>query len=98
MFNRQRLAELEEVQRLLVAQADLHRGMIRLEFVSLKERLGWIGVARQSFQAGRPLFLAATALVGGVAATKWRKLARWVPAALSAWRWVRPLLARRSSR
>lgn len=82
------LTELQERKRLLILQADLHRALLRAECVSMHERLSWLNEARDKMRSASP-WLAVGAVAGGLlAASRWRKLAKWVPTALAAWRWV----------
>ena len=94
MFAQQQLNELAERRRLLVMEADLHRSLIGLERASLRERLASLQAAREKVATNRPLLIAGGAVAGLLAMRHWRKLARWVPAALSALRWVQSLKAK----
>ena len=87
MFAR-RLNDLAESKRLVVLEADLHRSLIGLECANLRARLD---SARAGIHSGGTWLLAGGAVVGVAAARHWRGLARWVPTALAAWRWVRAL-------
>ncbi len=88
MLYGQRLKELENTERLLIMQADVHRNLLRLESAALRDRLkrsvlgqGWLG--------SNP-WLALGALAGGfLAFRRWRDSARWVPVVVTVWRWVR---------
>jgi hypothetical protein len=88
MFKKQ-MTELAERRHLLVMEADLHRSLIGLERENLRSRLADLQAARE--QAGNisPLLIAGGAVAGLLAMRHWRKLARWIPAALTVLRWVR---------
>jgi hypothetical protein len=77
------------MQRLLVLESDLQRGLLRMETALLRERLGWLGEVRKSLPIGRPWLMVGAAVAGWFAVRHWRTAARWLPTALTAWRWVR---------
>ena len=78
--------DLAERKRLLVLQADLHRAVLRAEYVSVRARLSWLnGAGGQARSASRWL-AAGAAATGLLAAWRGRKLAGWIPAAITAWR------------
>ena len=91
MFANQQLNELAERRRLLVMEADLHRSLVGLERARLLERLPRMPAARGQVATNRPLLIAGGAVAGLLAMRHWRKLARWLPAALAAQRWVQSL-------
>jgi hypothetical protein len=88
MFAKQ-MTELAERRRLLVVEADLHRSLIGLERENLRARLTDLQTARERVAAGSPLLIAGGAVAGLLAVRHWRKLARWIPVALTVLRWVR---------
>lgn len=105
MFDDQRLRELEAAQDLLAVQSEAQRRLIRLEWDSLREESPWIGMLRRAAggrtavssaqTAGRsPWVVASAALAGLVAVRKWRTVIRWLPTAISLWRWSRRLFPR----
>ncbi len=81
--------ELAERRRLLVLEADLHRSLLDLECENLRARLAGLRAARERVAAGSPVLIAGGTVAGLLAVRHWRKLARWIPAALTALRWVR---------
>lgn len=80
-----RLNDLAERKRLNAMEAALHRSLVELECVSLRARLD---STQANVRAGNPWLIAGGAVAGLVAARHWRGLARWVPTALAAWRYV----------
>jgi hypothetical protein len=86
MFAQRQMNELAERRRLLVMEADLHRNLISLERESLHARIAALREARERVTSSKPLLLAGSAVAGLVAMRHWRKLARWIPAALTALR------------
>jgi hypothetical protein len=90
MFAKQ-LNDLAERRRLLVMEADLHRSLLDLERQNLRARLAGLRDARERVAAGSPLLIAGGAVAGLLAVRHWRKVARWIPAALTALRWVQSL-------
>jgi hypothetical protein len=90
MFAKQ-LNKLAERRRLLVMEADLHRSLLGLERQNLRARLADLRAARERVAAGSPLLIAGGAVAGLLAVRHWRKLARWIPSALTALRWVQSL-------
>jgi len=95
MFAEARLKELDEAKRLVVLQADVHRGLLQLESAVLREQLARLRSVGGTVTANRPLLIAGAAVAGLLAARHWRALARWVPSVLVAWRWWRRLRSRR---
>ena len=94
MFAKQQMIELAERRRLLVMEADLHRSLIVLERESLRVRLAGLQEAREKVASHSPLLIAGGAVAGLLAMRHWRKLARWLPAALTALRWAQSLKSR----
>lgn len=89
MSARKSLNELAERRRMLVLESDLHRNLIALDCQNLRARLtGW-SAARERMKAGGPWLAAGGAVAGVLAIRHWRKLARWIPTALIAVRWVK---------
>jgi len=79
MFSSSRLKELKERKRVLLAQADLHRELIGLESLQLRQRRD----AAQAFADRHRWWLYGGAALGGLLlAGKYRGLARLLPAAL----------------
>ena len=91
MCTQKQLNALAERRRLLALEADLHRSLILLERERLRSKLDWIHQARESVAAGGPWIAAGGAVAGLLAARHWRKLAKWIPAGLTALRWVKSL-------
>ena len=85
----QQLNELAEHRRRLVLEADLHRSLIGLERETLRARLAGWQAARERLLAGGPWLVAGSAVAGLVAVRHWRKLLRWMPAALTVVRWMK---------
>ncbi len=89
MLFRQRLKELEDAQQVLLVQAELQRTILRLEGAALRRRADQFSILGQSLSGGSPWLVAGAVLGGFLAFRRWRRAARWVPAALTAWRWLR---------
>ncbi|MBI5384512.1 MAG: hypothetical protein HZA90_07460 [Verrucomicrobia bacterium] len=87
------MKELDQAKRLVVLQADLHRHLLQLEAVALRERLAGLGAARATLKSPRPLLVAAGVVAGLLALRKGRALARWMRTAFTAWRWLRRFTA-----
>jgi hypothetical protein len=91
MSAQKELKSLAERKRLLRLEADLHRASLRAEIIRARERIEWVSQVRETI-TGNPLVLAGGgALAGFLALRNWRSLAKWAPAALSAWHWFRKL-------
>ncbi len=87
------LNDLAERKRLLRLQGDLHRALLQAEFTRARARVKWVNQARENI-TGNPLLLAGGgALAGFLALRNWRTLAKWAPAALSAWHWFKKFKA-----
>jgi hypothetical protein len=82
------MTEIKARKRLLVLQADLHRIALRAECANARSRLSWLDKIRDKVRSVSPSLAASTAVLGLLAAGRWRKLALWAPAVLAAWRWV----------
>lgn len=80
------LTELAERKRLLVLQSDLHRAVLRAECVSVQARFAWLNGARGQARSASRWLAAGAAATGLLAAWRGRKLAGWIPAAITAWR------------
>lgn len=91
MFAKQQLNELAERRELLLLEAELNRSVIGLECESLRARLADLQAARERVAAGGPWLVAGGAVAGLLAVRHWRKLAGWIPTALTALRWVQSL-------
>lgn len=94
MFAKQQLNELAARRQLLLLEADLHRSVIGLERESLRARFASLNEARERVAAGGPWLVAGGAVAGLLAVRHWRKLARWIPTALTALRWAQSLKGR----
>jgi hypothetical protein len=82
------MTEFDARKRLLVLQADLHRIALRAEWTNARSRLSWLGNIRDKVRSVSPWLAASTAVLGLLAAGRWRKLALWAPTVLAAWRWA----------
>lgn len=85
------MTELQVRKRLLILQCDLHRTLIRAESANLRAQLKWMGAAGQKAQVMKPWLKVGAAVLGLAAAWRGRRLARWAPVGLAAWRWWRGL-------
>lgn len=94
MLNGERLKELNASAELLVAQADLYRGLLRVDGASLEHRLGWLNRASATIRPVSPWLLGGAVAAGLIAMRGWSRAVRWLPAALSAWRLARTFLGR----
>jgi hypothetical protein len=86
MFAQRQMNELAERRRLLMMEADLHRSLIGLERESLRARIADLQAARERASSNSPWLIAGGAVAGLLALRHWRKLASWIPAALTALR------------
>jgi len=91
MFARRQLNQLAERKRLLAMEAELHRSLIGLGREELGSRLAGVQAMREQVFAKKPLLLVGAGLAGLLAMRDWRKVVRWAPAVLTAWRWMRAL-------
>lgn len=89
-MNSKALHQLAERKRLLVAEADLHRGLIAAEVNRYRARLE---TAREGVRVGGPWLAAGSAIAGVLLARKWSSVTRVLPTAvpslLAAWRWYK---------
>jgi hypothetical protein len=91
MFGDERIAEIERRQEDLVLQADIHRQMLVLEATGWAQRFAWVNSTRQAVSGARWWLLPVAAIGGVLAVRKWRTLIKWLPTALSVWKWTRTL-------
>ena len=91
MLAEKRMNDLAERRRLLVMEAELHRGIIMTEADSIRSKLEMLAQARGKVYASKPWLAAGGVAAGLLAMRHWRKVVRWAPAALTAFRWVRKL-------
>jgi hypothetical protein len=92
MFAGSELAKLEETKRLLAAQAEIHRSVLRLEAARWSGRVAQLKSIQQSFSAYRGILMAVAAGAGLLAAKRGSSIFRWFPIALSLWRTLRNYL------
>jgi hypothetical protein len=85
------MIDLQVRKRLLTMQADLHRGLLKAEAANLRAQWSWVSEVGQKARSLNPWVSVGAAALGLVAAWRGRRLARWVPVALAAWRWVQKL-------
>jgi hypothetical protein len=89
MFAEEQLRELTERKRLLLIEAEMHRNFIALECESLRGRLAPLQTVGRAL-GGLGTWFPAGGMAGGMtAAGRWTRALRWVPAALTVWRWIR---------
>ena len=93
MFAGEELSRLEQQKRLLIAQADLQRHLLRVEFSSWGERLHWLRAGQSALGSFRPYWVLAAGLAGlGASVVKWRTVLRWAPRLFAMWRLARGFL------
>ena len=90
MLAKQPLNELAERRRLLVMEAELHRGLIGVECENLRARLARLQAAPERV-AANPLWVAGSVAAGALIARRWRQLAPWIKPAFAALRWWQAL-------
>ena len=90
MFAKKALSEVADRKRLLIAQSDVHRALLRAEWVRARSR--WEGmVATGEKLRSSPWLLVGGAVVGLVAARKWRSVLKILPVALTGWKWFKKM-------
>lgn len=94
MFAQKELNQLAERKRLLILESALHRDLLALECARLRSRLAPLDNTLDRLGRLRPWLMAGSALAGLLAAKGWRKPLRWIPTAMTAWRWLRHLWPR----
>lgn len=92
MAHRQRLTEREQLKRLLAAESELHRAVLRSEWQRLASSgdlaRGWKD-AVPKWAPGTAWWTLGSAAAGLLLARRWKPLLRWAPAAWTLWRWWR---------
>lgn len=97
MLAQKQLNDLAERRRLLMVEADLHRGIIAMETENLRARIEWLGHVRDRVSLGKPWMAAGGVAAGLYVLRHWRKVIRCIPATFSAIRWVSKLRGQRQS-
>jgi len=75
--------ELAERKRLLVLEADLHRGIIGMEHQQLRAAVADFWSVPKKVATGKPLLFAGAAAAGFLACRKWPGFRSWLPTALA---------------
>jgi hypothetical protein len=81
-----KLDDLAARKQVLILESDLQRGIIALEFAALRARAD---AARSQVRGLWPWLVGGSVLAGLLALRRWQPVARWMPAALAAWRWFK---------
>jgi len=89
----QNLTSLAERKRILVLQADLHRAILEMEIARARSGWQWIRDLRERATGHSWWVAGGGALAGFLILRRWRKALKWIPAAMTAWRWLRKLKA-----
>ncbi len=92
MFSGSKLAGLEQTRRLLKAEAELHRNVLRTEAEGWRARFERVGRVGASLASHKGMVTAVAAGVGLLAVKKGRSFFRWIPAALNGWRTIRSFI------
>jgi hypothetical protein len=85
------LTDLADRKQLLILQADLHRAVLETEVASARSRLLWVTEVREKLPKLSGWVTVGGAVAGFLVLRRWRTAVKWVPAAVSAWRWLRKL-------
>jgi hypothetical protein len=85
MSQAQQLNDLAARKQLLLLEADLHRGIIGIEYQSLRGRFVPLMDIGGQFSSRNPWYIGGSALAGLFAMRHWRKVVRWMPQALALW-------------
>lgn len=93
MFVDETLDHLELRKRILLAQSDVQRAMLRAECARLRPYLDHVDTATQVVKKTRPIWLAATPVLGLLMSRRWRKVATYLPTAVVVWKAFRKGLA-----
>jgi len=91
MPEKSRLNELAEHRKLLLLEADLHRNLIALEVEKLRDAVTDLDSHRQQITSS-PWLLAGSTITGLFALRHWRQVARWAPAAITVFQWVKSVI------
>lgn len=92
MAQRNRHNPREELKRLLLAEADLHRAVLQTEWQRARSSWSWIltGADWSRWLARLPHRWAwFGAAAGWLATRRWREFRVWIPALFVLWRWWR---------
>ena len=77
MVPEEKLVELRDRKELVIAQCDLHRGIINLEIARARDSVNWVSRVQQTLHRFRPWLPLAAPAIGFVVARNWRALLRW---------------------
>lgn len=91
MVSEAKLREIAEQKALLVAQCDLHRGIIAVEITRAKHSFDWFDRVSIWIQKVRPWMPLAAPVAGFFVAKNWRTMLKWSGRTLS-WKLLSRLL------
>ena len=81
--------ELEERKTLLLAQSELRRRMLQVQYEALESRVEWVDKGFRAFQSARPFLVFGAPLFGYLVARKWSLLRKLSTTGLVGWRLAR---------
>ena len=83
------MKELQEWKELLLAQSELRRRMLQLQYEELESRTEWVDKGFSFLQSARPFLVIAAPLAGFLVARRWSLLRKLSATGLLSWRLIR---------
>jgi hypothetical protein len=77
MVSEEKLRALKEKKELLIAQCDLHRGIIALEFARARHSIDWFSRGSEILDRVRPWIPLAAPVAGFFMIRNWRTVLKW---------------------
>lgn len=96
MFFDRPIAELNQRKRLLIAEAEQHREVLRAECANIAARVSELGGTIDTVRNISPWIAAGEAGLDILVGKRWRKWGRWILLAFSAFKWIREFRERRA--
>jgi hypothetical protein len=88
MFATETLDDIQRRKRLLVAQSDVHRAMLQLEFVRLRPYLAYLETGASLYKKSRPLWVFAAPVIGLWATRRLKRGLTWLPTVFVVWKTI----------
>ncbi len=77
MVSEEKLRQLKEEKDLLIAQCDLHRGIIAVEIARTRHSFDWFSRCSETFDRVRPWIPLAAPVAGFFMIRNWRTVLKW---------------------
>jgi hypothetical protein len=89
MFATETLDDVRRRKRALVAQSEVHRAMLQLEFVRLRPYVAYFETGASLYKKSRPLWMVVAPVIGLWATRRLQRGLAWLPTAFVVWKTAR---------